>query len=210
MKQKILLVALVIVVAKTNYAQNPSVGFAAGGTLASMHSKYNGESNTTNWKPGVTVGIYMKAPLGKDFLFMPAINAVQKGFIPKNLQQGEKLTATMNYLELPLNFVYSTHGFMAGIGPSFSMGINGNVKYSSDTSPEEKTKIHFGNGAEDDLKQFEVCGNILTGYQFKGGLMVTANFNLGLTNLVPGGYEVSGKATNNYFGLTVGYTIPTK
>jgi hypothetical protein len=210
MKHKILLLLLVMVVAKINYAQKTSVGFCAGGTLASMHSSYNGESDNSNWKPGVMVGIYTKTPLSKNFLFMPALNAVQKGAIPKGLETGEKETLTINYLELPLNVVYSNNGFMAGIGPSFGLGINGKHKYSSDGQPEEKTDLKFGDSEGDDVKQFEIGGNLLAGYQFKGGFLITANYNMGLSTIIPNAYSDFGKATNNYFGLTVGYTIPTK
>jgi len=50
---------------------------------------------------------------------------------------------------------------------------------------EESGNIKFGGSDDADLKSIEVGFNVLTGYEFKGGCMITANYNLGLNNISP-------------------------
>lgn len=210
MKQKIALLILVIVIAKSNFAQKTSIGFSGGISIASVHAKESNVSTTTKWKTGITAGVYAVTPLSSNFVFLPSINFVQKGAIPKDLQPDEKEKTTLNYIEVPLNFAYAAHGFMIGAGPSVAMGISGYDKYSSSTQPQEKTKVKFGNTNDDDIKRFDLGANFLTGYQFSNSLMIAANFNLGLSNLIPGDASSDAKAKNNYFGLKIGYTLRSK
>jgi len=201
---------LVIVIAKSNFAQKTSIGFSAGATVASMHVKVSDISTTTKSKVGMTAGIYAITPIGANFAFLPAINFVQKGAIPKDLQPDENEKITLNYIEVPLNFAFTTHGFMIGAGPSVAFGISGHDKYSSSTQPEEKTNVKWGNSDDDDLKRMDVGANFLTGYQFSNGFMIAANYNLGLSNLAPGTNSSDAKATNNYFGFKLAYTLKNK
>lgn len=207
MKQNILLLLLVIVITKSNFAQKTSVGFSAGATVASMHAKISDISTNSKSKVGMTAGIYAITPIGTNFAFLPAINFVQKGAVPKGLQSDENEKITLNYIEVPLNFAFRTHGFMIGAGPSVAIGFSGNDKYSSSSQPEEKTTVKWGNSDEDDLKRMDLGANFLTGYQFANGFMITANYNLGLSNLVPGTSSSDAKATNNYFGFKLAYTL---
>lgn len=210
MKQKMVLLLMVIVIATSSFAQKTSIGFSAGATVASMHVKVSDISTTTKSKVGMTAGIYAITPVGKSLVFLPAINFVQKGAVPKGLQPDEKEKITLNYIEVPLNFAFRTRGFMIGAGPSVAFGISGHDKYSSSTQPEEKTSIKWGNSDEDDLKRMDVGANFLTGYQFSNGLMVAANYNLGLSNLAPGTSSSDAKATNNYFGFKLAYSLRNK
>ena len=210
MKQKIVLLFLVVIIAKSNFAQKTSIGISGGISLANIHVKSEDFSTTSKSKPGFTGGIYLVTPVATNFAFLPAINFVQKGMIPKDLDAGEKEKVTLNYIEVPLNFAYATRGFIIGAGPTFSLGLSGTDKYSSDTQPEEKTKLNFGNGEDDDIKLFEAGANVFTGYQFTNGFMITANYNFGLSNLIPGADSEDGKAINNYFGFRLAYTFHRK
>jgi len=187
-------------------AQKTSIGLTAGAAFASYKAKIESISITPKTKVGLTLGLTSSVSLRKSFSFQPALNFVQKGGNFK--QEGTTDKTTLNYLELPLNFVYNTHSskgkFFIGAGPSLSIGLSGKDKWDDGYSPQT-SDIKFGNGDEDDFKAFEAGINFLTGYQFKAGFLLAANYNAGLNNLANGDPDFSGKYHNRYFGIRIGY-----
>jgi len=147
--------------------------------------------------------------LGQHFSFQPALNYIQKGGVLK--EEGITDKTTLNYLELPLNFVYNTHSlkgkFFIGAGPSLSIGLSGKDKWD-DGSNIEPTDIKFGSGEDDDFKPFEAGINFLTGYQCKSGFLIAANYNLGLSNIANS--DEGPKYHNRYFGIRIGYMFGSK
>ena len=194
------------------HAQQSSFGFTAGPVFASYKVSISSVSVTSKTKTGFTVGIASSFAMGKYFSFEPALNFLQKGGVIK--EEGTSDKSTFNYLELPLNFVYNAHSakgkFFVGAGPSLSMGLSGKEKYDDGTN-SETTDIKFGSDElTDDLKPFEAGINFLAGYQFKGGFLVSANYNAGLSNIAVTSEGDNSKAHNRYFGLRLGYMIPGK
>jgi len=59
------------------------------------------------------------------------------------------------------------------------------------------------------MKGFDFGANIVTGYQSPKGFLIAANFNQGLSNLVPGDAENS-SIKSHYFGLRLGYVLKGK
>ena len=199
MKKIITLFTLVAIAAQIAQAQKSSFGFTAGATLSKLTSKFEGTSLSTQSKIGFTAGIIGDIPISKDFSFMPALNFVQKGGKSKSESYGS--TTNLNYIEIPLNFVYRTSGqsghLFIGAGPSFAYGISGKTKANFQMEQMEE-KVKFGSSIEDDFKPFEIGANILLGYQFKNGFNIAANYNTGLNNISP---QEGLKGHNNYFGL---------
>ena len=199
MKKIITLFTLVAIAAQIAQAQKSSFGFTAGATLSKLTSKFEGTSLSTQSKIGFTAGIIGDIPISKDFSFMPALNFVQKGGKSKSESYGS--TTNLNYIEIPLNFVYRTPGqsghLFIGAGPSFAYGISGKTKANFQMEQMEE-KVKFGSSIEDDFKPFEIGANILLGYQFKNGFNIAANYNTGLNNISP---QEGLKGHNNYFGL---------
>ncbi len=193
------------------HAQQPSFGFTAGATFASYKVSASSVSVTSKTKAGFSLGMLLSVPAGKNFSFQPALNYVQKGGRLKEDNITDQ--STFNYLELPLNFVYtapSAQGsFFVGVGPCLSMGLSGKEKYKDGTN-EETTDIKFGSGDNDDLKSFEAGINCLAGYKFKGGFLVAANYNAGISNIAITSEGDNSKAHNRYFGVRIGYMIPGK
>lgn len=212
MKTKFILMLSFILAMKFADAQSFSFGIDAGATLSSYKVTYNSVSITSKSKAGFTAGIISNISIGKSFSFQPALNFLQKGGTVKESGYTDK--STLNYLELPLNFVFNTHSskgkFFAGLGPCLSFGLSGKEKYEEDGGHVEKNDIKFGSGENDDLKPFEINGNILAGYQFKGGFFIAANYNAGLSNILNGGDEVDAKYHNRYFGVRVGIMFSGK
>lgn len=197
------------------HAQNTRIGFTGGASFANYHSKVDGESDNGNSKTGLTAGIVVDLSLGDHFSIQPALNFVQKGTKDEQTLGGitEKVSLRTNHLEIPLNLLYNTNGdagnFFIGAGPSLSFALSGKWKYEdNDNSLTEDVK--FGsNQDEDDMKGFDFGANFLAGYCFPNGMFVSANYNLGLSNLFPGGSS-DGTLKSNYFGVKLGYLLKGK
>ena len=203
MKKLLLFIALVLGIS----AVNAQLGIQAGATFYNYKSTFESVSVKSDTKVGFTIGVTSEWPLGSSINFAPALNFTQKGGVEKDDFEGseEKFTATFNYLELPLNFVYHTAGtggsFFVGAGPVLGWGLGGKSKSSTNSAEDED--IHFGNNDDDDLKAFELSANILAGYRFDNGFFVSANYNPGISDLSPEGSD--GKFHNNGFAIRLGY-----
>jgi hypothetical protein len=99
-------------------------------------------------KPVFSGGLVSHIPVSKYLSFRPELKYVQKG---GNLEQdGYSDKMTLNYIELPVNFVFNTHSskgmFFVGLGPSFNLGLSGKSK--GDGGDYD---VKFGGGDEDDF-----------------------------------------------------------
>jgi hypothetical protein len=149
----------------------------------------------------------LQTSIGKNLLFSPAINFVQKGMKAPDLDADETDETALNYLELPLNVLYTTNGFFFGGGPVVGIGLSGKNKYSDFNGGIQTDDIKFGS-EQDEVRQFEFSGNLLAGYQLKNGLMVSAGYNMGFTNLING--DVDGSIKNRYWSFKLGYLFSKK
>ncbi len=184
-------------------------GITGGATFSTLKFKYKtaGSLNPSiDSKIGFTLGVFTDVPLSTNFNFRPGLNYTQKGGkITETVVGGPTITSTnfkmtLNYLELPLDFIYkATGGFFVGAGPSLAYLLSGKNKYS-DGSPDYKLKI--GNDkTNDDIKAFEFGGNLLAGYQLSNGIFFSVNYNLGFSDL---SLQSEASLKNNYFGIRVG------
>ncbi len=214
MKKTILLFISFLLLINILKAQKTDLGVHAFGNSAFYKSSYGDVSETSDMKVGVGGGMVLSVPIGKLFSFRPELNFVLKGGSYKDDDYKSKVT--LNYLELPLNFVYNTKAgpgmFFGGLGPSVGFGLSGTAK-SEEGGDEDKEKLHFGNDEEDDLKPLEIGINVTAGYQFMNGLFVDARFNTSLNNLIPGDQgdsDTKYKYHNSYFGVGIGYMFGLK
>jgi Outer membrane protein beta-barrel domain len=199
-------------ITSTVHAQKARIGFSAGLTMAQVRTKVDNEKDNSKLRAGFSVGVMADLSLAEQFSFQPALNFLQKGG-KENLDFGgmtAKYTITLNYLELPLNFVYRSKGekghFIAGIGPSLAFGLSGKAKFSGNGQTDSE-KIHFGSGDDDDAKPFEFGGNVLLGFESSKGILVTFNYNMGISNIST---DSESKWKNSYFGLKLGYLLNHK
>lgn len=205
MKHKITILLLATFIVVTAFGQKLTIGINAGVTSSSWKATVDNETETLGSRIGFTAGIVSAIPISSNFSFMPALNYVQKGF--KETMDDYKFEAVLNYLELPLNFVYNRDGFFVGAGPAISLGLSGKGKSTFNGQTDEED-IEFGSG-DDEMKSTEFSANFLTGYQFKNGFLVSVNYNLGLSNLTNTSVD-NEKITNRYFGFRVGYMFMKK
>jgi hypothetical protein len=183
--------------------QKAQIGFTAGSTLANYKMKDGSEDQSGNSKAGFTAGVIVNLSAGKNFMIQPGVHWVGKG--SKDEEQGHTASLTVNSIEIPVNFVYTSHGgFFIGAGPSASFAVSGKAKLD-DVSAD----MHFGNSSDDDMKGFDFGASVVTGYQSPKGLMIAANFNQGFSNLVPGDAG-SSSIKSHYFGIRLGYVLKGK
>lgn len=206
-KQILLLMTIMVALYAPLFAQKARFGIQAGPTVSNMVIKFDNVKLNTDLKLGFTAGFLADIPLNDHFHFQPAVNFVQKGSL--NHEDYHKSQATLNYIELPFNFIYRTQsvkGFFAGIGPSLGIGLSGQTKDEIETET-----IHFGNNeVEDDLKRMDFGGNIQIGYMFGNGIQVGINYNKTFSNLFIGENADDASLKNNYYSLRVGYLLKSK
>ena len=173
----------------------------------------DGDKESGNAKAGFTAGLLLDVGVGEHFSFQPALNFIQKGTKDEQTFLGttEKVKITVNYIELPLNFLYNSRGksvnYFIGAGPSIAFVLNGKYKYSDGTSSLNEN-LKFGSGDEDFMKPLDLGANFVTGFSLNNGIMFSVNYNVGLNNLFPHGSD-DGTLKSRYFGIKVGYLLNT-
>lgn len=208
---KKLFLALLVLLSLNTYAQNLQIGFTGGTSISNYRSTVDGNTESAKAKAGFTAGILIDIPAGRHFSFQPAINFTQKGAKEDYDLMGTSGTSKLNinYLELPLNFLYNSRGrsgnFFIGAGPSFAYALGGKAKYESGTVSLSE-KINFGSGDDDLMKSVDIGINVLAGYAARSGLMFSVNANQGLNNLFPHGSD-DGTLKSFYVGIKLGYML---
>jgi Outer membrane protein beta-barrel domain len=206
MKSISLLMTLMILLTAFSLTAQTSIGISAGPSFANVTIKSGFISASPKSKTGIAVGIAIDAPMATNFSFQPALNFIQKGYKIKDDAGTE--TVNFNYIEVPLNFVYSVkknEGFFVGAGPSIAYGMSGMDKFKANGMPDDNEKIKFGSAA-DEVKAFEFGVNALAGYRTRGGFMLSGNYNLGLSNINnDDGSGDAGTIKNKYFSIKIGY-----
>lgn len=190
-------------------AQTPAYGFTGGVSVANVREKVPGKARHSDSKVGFTLGAYLEHTYNPHFSFQPSLNFVRKG--GKGSIDNSTYDYTFSYLELPLNFLYNLRSganrFFVGAGPWFSAGLSGKLK-TNDGSGEKSTDLQFGNdNAKDDLRTFELGGNVLAGYKMKGGFLISADYSFSLHNI---SFDQENKLSNYYFSFKIGYELPPK
>jgi hypothetical protein len=214
MKKLFFLPIVFIVSHFTSSAQTIRLGFTAGAAFANYTSKVDGETDNADSKTGATAGVLADVSTSKHFSFQPALNFVQKGTKNKEPFNNvtERTTLGINCIEMPLNFLYKAGGnsgnFFIGAGPSLAFALSGKLKFKDNTNSASED-IKFGSVDDDVMKVLDLGANFTTGYCFRSGLMLSANYNKGLNNLFPHGSD-DGKLKSSYFGIRLGYLLNKK
>ena len=202
MKTTLFTVVCLIILSANAKAQN-AFGVQAGGTFANQKYSGSGLDISVKTKVGITLGMVGTLAINKNFAFRPELNFTQKGGKSSSDDGGGSFT--LNYIELPLNFVYRTSkdnkGLFIGAGPSLAFGISGKSKADG----MEDEKINFGSSDDDEIKGLDLGAGVIVGYQFSKGVFLSANYNLGINNLAPGSDNGDFKMHNNYFAFKLGY-----
>ncbi|QNH63068.1 porin family protein [Hymenobacter sediminicola] len=204
------LLASTLLVAAAGTAQaQVTIGPRVGLNLANVQTDVeDGDDFDTKMKIGAQVGVTLNAQFG-NVAFQPSLLFSQKGFKIDETEtetfNGVTYTATskadaaLNYLDIPLNFVYTTggdNGFQIFAGPYVGIGLGGKVKSETSVSgggqsfsDDGTSTVQFANeeGDDDDKIYFRTLNAGLNGgLGYKAGpFQVQAGYSLGLTNMLP-------------------------
>lgn len=232
MKKTLLSIASSFLLLGPSFAQTIKIGFQAGMTLSQAVAKDDiGNKERADISIGETAGFIFDFPLGKTISIQPAINYVQKGakevlyYEAYPTEDVKKVTAGARpqYIELPVNFIYNTRtnkgNFFFGTGPTFAFALGGNkdtinLNFANGEFSTGKEKIKFGNTKDDDMRGVDIGANVLAGYQSKSGLILSMNYNIGLSNLLPktdaNNMKEEGFARFFYVGFKAGWFFNSK
>ena len=91
--------------------------------------------------------------------------------------QERQLTSCSNWLELPVNAVYTLHGFQLFAGPYVALAVGGRAH---DRLIDYESKLVYGTGTGN--RRFDAGVNVGLGYR-QGPLQVQLGYAMGLRNL---------------------------
>jgi hypothetical protein len=205
-----LLAAIVLTLAVANKTQAQVTFGIRGGINFFNINGHNeaGQKLDNKLKTGFDLGVNIEAPLAQDFYIQPGLLFASKGG-KSTIDNGEKATYRLSYLEVPVNFIYKpevgTGKLLLGAGPYLGFGLGGKVKSSSGAEADIKFKSTAGNDPSVGLyyKPVDFGANLLVGYEFTRHVSVQLNAQLGLTNNSP--YKDGSSYKNTGFGLSLGY-----
>ena len=222
MKKAFLLVILTISVSSL-FAQSFNIGIR-GGLNESSLDYTQVPNNTPSRLAGFNAGLFVDYGLG-DFTIEPGLFYTTKGqknsFSSSGTANGETSTTsgtgkvTYNYIELPLNILYNIRipigKIFLGGGPYTAIGLSGTSKITTTTNTNgvitygnyySNNKLTFGNTVNDIKRQDYGLGAI-GGLRLKNGLMVSAGYEHGLSNIANAGTEVKHDVIN----FSIGYAF---
>ena len=186
------------------------------------------------------IGVTLDMSFGDKLSFQPSLLFSQKGFKTEEsgTQSFNGTTVTysatskvrINYLELPLNFVFTTggtQGFQLFAGPYLALGVGGKADYQvtakdnqgMNISESESYPVNFANQEPSNsngntfyVRQLDAGLNAGMGYR-QGPVQVQLAYGLGLGNLVPNnsnGTDSGEKIQNRVLQLSANYFFGIK
>jgi len=203
-----------------------SIGLSAGSTLSSMSVNLR-DLSTFRIKPkfGLNFNLIADINLNSNLGLTTGLSFTQKGFkhflnVENSPFPAAEMISTMNYLELPVYLKVHTSltkvNFFYGIGPYFSVGLNGNVstKTFEPVDSSYTTEIKWNKAPFDEnnlpyisgytkLKRFDIGIGNMVGINYKQ-LFFTLEYKFGLKNIMSE-YYLDEKMSNTSLSLSVGY-----
>jgi hypothetical protein len=209
--KKLFLAAVAAASVFTASAQT-TFGIKGGVNFANVQVSQEGTSATASAGSLTTfsAGVFADAPLGTGgFSLQPGVFYTGKGFSGSNDDLSAKLK--LFYVQVPVNVVYnvpiSAGKFFFGAGPYVAFGVNGKSEARQTAGgPIFSDDVTFGNDNGSDIKRTEFGATGLAGFRFTNGLSLNVNYDLGLSNIIPG-ENLGGSLKNRVFGISLGYSF---
>lgn len=208
-----------------------SVGLSAGYTASNIEitgkasSDFGAADGYMETFHGWHMDLVVNVPLRHGFYFQPVIRYITKGtgFREAQLPKAELASLyiprdarlQLNYLEVPLNFVYKCMvgpgAIRAGLGPYVARGLKGryhyNIVQNGRNITQNSKKVQFSREADNNIAvvrmhPWDAGANFTLGYEFNNGLMLGANYSMGLTDIDRNDLTTS---RNRYLGVSLGF-----
>jgi hypothetical protein len=174
-------------------------GYIFGINLSTITLKTDGITSSPNRPAGVHFGCYLDLPLTGHLAFQPALLFSSKGSDYAIDSVDYSLTPT--YMEIPAIALYSFGSKEVKVtvfaGPYLACGIGGYKIVSGDPMKDLK----YGNGENDDLRLFDYGFNFGAGVNIRG-LMISAQYQLGMANIYPVNKDDS-EMISNVIGISI-------
>lgn len=197
-----------------------SFGPAAGFHLTSYRFAINGSKVNKaqiNLTGNLHGGGIANIPISGRFHLQPGVLFSSNSYYPNNDPYGFSIHA----IDVPVVLTYHTgmkhqSHFFFGIGPYASINVGGTATFilvdiaGNPLSDPIKAKLTYGPKEPSQLTRFGAGAVAYAGRQFKRGLFVRLNYQLGLKNLQPAPQNQSYSIINSNVGLTLGYLFRTK
>ena len=194
-KAKLALAALAVMATVGTVNAQTTFGVRAGVGLNGLTGK--GTDNLDN-KFGWHAGVNLEKRIGNDIYFQPNLLFYAKG--SEATIANVKTSTTLNYLEVPLNFVYKgevgSGKVLVGLGPYVGYGIGTKSKVGSNSTSPSFEDVN--------LKKFDLGGNLLLGWEFSNNLSAQLNAGMGFMKI--NDKQVADYSPKNIgFGVSLGY-----
>jgi len=150
-------------------------GIKGGVNFANLSFSSGGMSSNQNSITTAQIGVTFESRLSDRIILRNDVLFSQKGAItPSNIADYK---TTINYLEVPFNFLYEpTYYSFIGVGPYVGYAMTGTI-----LSNGQSSDITFGDG---EFKRLDYGLNLTVGYEVFEGLVLSANYSLGLANII--------------------------
>ena len=209
--KKILLLFVLATASLTAFAQLPTFGIKGGLNFANMTISAQGSSLSisTGTLTTFSVGAFADFKSSSNVSIQPGINYTGRGGSIDG-DEGTNAKFKLFYLQVPVDIVYHIpvlvgHIYLGG-GPYAEIGLNG-TESGNDGTQTISQDVKFGN--DGDFKSSGFGLNFIGGIQFKSGLLLGLNYDLGLTNMLSDASSNNGegKFKSGVFGVSIGYSF---
>ena len=174
MKKLLFATAFIFTVSLAQAQDNSGVAFGikAGPNFYNL----DGEGWDGDSKIGIHGGLFVNVPISSMFSFNPELLFSQEG--SKQEEGGDKVTFSLNYINLPLMLQYNNpSGFYGELGPQIGFLMSAKVKYDIGGVEDEED-------VKDQLKSTSFSLGIGAGYDTPSGFGFGARYNFGLSSIV--------------------------
>jgi hypothetical protein len=197
--------------------EGTSFGVRGGINFQNINGKdASGDKLDNNLVLRFHAGVQANIPVASEFYFQPRLLFTTKGAKTNSFLNSDA-EFTINYLELPLSFLYrpllGTGHFMLGFGPYVAYGLSGKTDINV-VGISGKRDIKFANEYTGVLpygeyfKRMDYGANLFFGYELQNGFFVQLNTQLGLAKINAKNNTNPNADTalrNTGFGLSIGY-----
>ncbi len=192
-----LLIALILLLSNSLYAQNFDAGLVAGFTM----SQISGDGLGGFDKPGIRIGAYISYPIPrKNTNFEVGMQYLQKGSRePSKKNEVSNYSMDMHYLELPFTVNY---GFKNGLIIESGFGPGILVSYTEEINGVE----NIGNTPNTFALDF-ICG---IQYQFLNNLKINVRYGNSLLPIRKEDVETSLEKNKDWYSSMVTFTLMYK
>lgn len=195
-------------------SQGTTVGIHAGVNMFNINGKNaSGAELKNKLNTGFTAGLDIAIPLGGGAYLQPGVDFIQKG-----TEDVSGIKTTLNYIDIPVNFVYrpmlGSGNLVLGFGPYIGFGVGGKLSNPNGTSSEVVYRDEFDRALPSSILQLrrsDAGANFLAGYEFANRISLKLKAQLGLKDINP---DMSNEGTNNQirfrntgFGVSLGYRL---